>query len=91
MTTVTFETEFLSIPLPLLKGKYNWDFPGGLVIKNSATSGRKAGSVTAQGTNIPHAVGQLNPQAATKRVAVPQKKTLHAATKTHLATKLPPP
>ena len=61
MTTVTFETEFLSIPLPLLKGKYNWDFLGGLVIKNSATSGRKAGSVPAQGTKIPHAVGATKP------------------------------
>jgi len=61
MTTVTFETEFLSIQLPLLKGKYNWDFPGGLVVKNSATSGRKAGSVPAQGTKIPHAVGATKP------------------------------
>ena len=91
MTTEIFETELLSIQLPLLKGKYNRDFPSDLVVKNSPPNAGKAGSVTAQGTNIPHAVGQLNPQAATKRVAVPQKKTLHAATKTHLATKLPPP
>ena len=74
MTTVTFETELLSIQLPLLKGKYNWDFPGGLVVKNSATSARKACSVSAQGTKIPHALGQLNPQAATKSKAVPQNK-----------------
>ena len=66
MTTVTFETEFLSIQLPLLKGKYNRDFPSYLVVNNSPPNAGKAGSVTAQGTNIPHAVGQLNPQAATR-------------------------
>ena len=65
MTTVTFETELLSIQLPLLKGKYNWDSPSDLVVENSPTNPGKADSVTAQGTNIPHAVGQLNPQAAT--------------------------
>ena len=61
MTTVTFETELLSIQLPLLKGKYNWDFPSDLVVKNSPTNPGKADSVTAQGTNIPHAVGHLSP------------------------------
>ena len=91
MTTVTFETEFLTIYLPLLKGKYNSDITGSLVVKNSATNAEKAGSVPGQETKIPHAMGQINPWDATKRVAVPQKKTLHAATETHLATKLPPP
>ena len=41
-----------------------WDFPGGPV-KNPSCNAGDAGSIPGQGTNSPHATGQLTPCAAT--------------------------
>ena len=41
------------------------DFPGGPVIKNPPYYAGDAGSIPAQGTKIPHAMGQLSPHATT--------------------------
>ena len=37
------------------------DFPGGPVVKNLPSSAGDKGSIPGQGTNIPHAAGQLSP------------------------------
>ena len=42
------------------------DFPGGPVVKNPPPSEGNSGSIPGQGTEIPHATGQLCPPAATK-------------------------
>ena len=52
-------TAYLKIPGP-------WDFPGGPVVKNPPSNVVHVGLLSGRGTKIPHAVGQLNPDAATK-------------------------
>ena len=42
-----------------------WDFPGGPVVKNLASSAGDASSIPGRVTKIPHAVGQLSPHATT--------------------------
>ena len=42
-----------------------WDFPGGPAVKNPPSNAGDAGSITGQGTKIPHAAGQLSLRAAT--------------------------
>ena len=41
------------------------DFPGGPVVKIPPFNAGDEGSIPGQGTNIPHAMGQLSPCAAT--------------------------
>ena len=41
------------------------DFPGGPGVKNPPSSAGDMGWIPGWGTKIPHAVGQLNPQAST--------------------------
>ena len=41
------------------------DFPGGPVVKNLPCSAGDSGLITGWGTKIPHATGQLSPQATT--------------------------
>ena len=40
------------------------DFSGGPVVKNPSYIAEDLGSIPGQGTKIPHATGQLSPQAA---------------------------
>ena len=42
------------------------DFPGGPVVKNPPSNAEDVGSIPSQRTKIPHATGQLSPQATTK-------------------------
>ena len=49
--------------------KKDWDFPGGLVVKNPTSNAGNAGSIPGLGMKIPHAmrkahVPQLRPNAA---------------------------
>ena len=46
------------------------DFPGGPMVKNPPSNAGDAGSIPGQGTKIPHAMGQLNPHAATREKPV---------------------
>ena len=60
---------FLSIPslYPLRRRiGLRWDFPGGPVVKNLLSTARVSGSIPDQGTEIPHAMGQLSPGTATR-------------------------
>ena len=41
------------------------DFPGGPVVKNPPSNSGEADWIPGQGTNIPHAAGQLSPHATT--------------------------
>ena len=41
------------------------DFPGGSVVKNLPSNAGDVGSIPDQGTNIPHATGQLSPHTTT--------------------------
>ena len=41
------------------------DFPGGPVVKNPPSNAGDAGLIPGRGTRIPHASGQLSPQATT--------------------------
>ena len=43
------------------------NFPGGPVVKNPPSNAGDAGSIPGQGTKIPHAVGQLRPNAAANK------------------------
>ena len=45
------------------------DLPGGPVVKNPPYNAGHAGSMSGQGTKIPHAVGQLSPRATTTELA----------------------
>ena len=58
------------------------DFPGGPVVKNLPSNAGDAGSIPGQGTNIPHAAGQLSPHATTREptrsgACTPQLLSLH--------------
>ena len=44
------------------KKDHSWDFPSGTVVKNLPSNAGDTGSIFAQGTNSPHASGQLSPQ-----------------------------
>ena len=44
----------------LFQVSYLRDFPGGPVVRNPPSTAGVAGSIPGQGTEIPHAVGQLN-------------------------------
>ena len=44
-------------------------FPGGLVVKNLPTNAGDTRSIPGQRTKIPHAMGQLSPQATTREAA----------------------
>ena len=41
------------------------DFPGGPAVKNPPYNAGDMGLIPSQGTKIPHAAGQLSPQATT--------------------------
>ena len=41
------------------------NFPGGPVVKNPPSNAGDTGSIPGQGTEIPHAMGQLSPHATT--------------------------
>ena len=61
------------------------DFPGGPVVKNPPSNAVDVGSIPAQVTKIPHAVGQLSLHTATtepvrSRARAPQLESTHAAT-----------
>ena len=43
-----------------------WDLPGGPVAKNLPCSAGDTGSITGQGTKIPHTAEQLSPHATKK-------------------------
>ena len=58
------------------------DFPGGQVVTNPLLNAGDTSSITGQGTKIPHALGQLNSHATTKRITCDTTKLPHAATKT---------
>ena len=45
------------------------DFPRGPVVKNPPSNAGDAGSIPGQGTKIPHAMGQLSPQATIREPA----------------------
>ena len=47
-----------------------WDFPGGLVVKNLPSNARDVGSTPGQGTEIPHAAGQLSSHTTTTEPAL---------------------
>ena len=49
--------------------KNNRDLPGGPVVKNPPSNAGDAGSIPGQGTEIPHATGQLSPWATTTELA----------------------
>ena len=49
-----------------------WDFPGASGVKNPPCNAGDVGSIPAQGTNIPHAMGQLSPLATTREARMPQ-------------------
>ena len=58
----------------------SWDFLVGPLVQNPPSSAGDVGSTPGQGTKIPHAVGQLNLQAATtetthSRACVPQQRS----------------
>ena len=42
------------------------DFPGGPVVKNPPSNAEDTGSVSGQGTKIPHVAGRLSPQSTTR-------------------------
>ena len=59
------------------------DFPSGPVVKNPPCKPGDVGSISGQGTGIPHATGQLSPRAATR------ESTHHNETSTsHLRIKI---
>ena len=55
-----------AIGQPVLRTLSLWDFPGGPVVKNLPSNAGDAGSIPGQGTEIPHAVGQLSLRVATR-------------------------
>ena len=50
----------------LILKQANWDLPGGPVVKNLPSTKEDTGSITSQGTKIPHAVGQISPHTTTR-------------------------
>ena len=48
---------------------YHRDFPGGPVVKNPPSNAGDVGSISGQGTKIPHAAGQLNLRVTTTEPA----------------------
>ena len=56
------------------------NFPDGQCLKNPSSNAENTGSAPAQGTKIPHAMGQLNLRASTKR-------SLHDTSKTQKTSK----
>ena len=55
-----------------LKYETNGDFLGGLVVENLPSNAGDLGSIPDQGTNIPHAIRQLNLHATVKSPRIPQ-------------------
>ena len=55
--------------IPVIKIHGTRDFPGGPVVKNLPYNAGYVGSISGQGTKIPHAVGQLSPCATTTELA----------------------
>ena len=51
------------------------DFPGGSVFKNSLSNAGNVGSIPGQGSNIPHAAGHLNANAATTELFARNKRS----------------
>ena len=50
------------------------DLPGTPEVKNLPCNAEDAGSILAQGTKIPHAVGQLSPSTTTREAWAPNQK-----------------
>ena len=50
----------------LIRNQSRGGFPGGSVVKNLSASAGDMGSISGRTTKVPHATGQLSPQAATK-------------------------
>ena len=50
----------------------SWVFPGGPAVENLSSNAGDVGSISGQGTKIPHAMGQLSPHTATTEAHVPQ-------------------
>ena len=46
--------------------KKNWDFPGGPVVRQPSCNAGDASLIPGQGTEIPHAAGQLSPHCTTR-------------------------
>ena len=55
-----------------IKTYQQWDFPGASGVKNPPCNSGDVDSIPGQGTNIPHAMGQLNPLATTREARTPQ-------------------
>ena len=51
------------------------DFPGGPVVKNSPSNVGDMGSIPGQGTQIPHAMGQLSPTRHNDWAHTPQRES----------------
>ena len=64
---------WLYVPLLCLNKSEMLGLPGGPVVKNSPSNAGDMGSISHQGTKIPHAMRQLRP-CATTREAVPQQR-----------------
>ena len=52
-------------PFKKIKNRITRDFPGGPAVKNPPSNAGDSGSISGQGTEIPHATGQLSPHATT--------------------------
>ena len=68
------------------------DFPGGPVVKNPPSNAGDVGLIPGGGTKIPHAAGQLSPQATITEPSRsgahgPQLKSTQAAMKTQRSQK----
>ena len=64
-----YYTRNFSVGLKLSKIKFQnkkLDFSSGPVVKNPPSSAGDMGSISGRTTKVPHATGQLSPQAATK-------------------------
>lgn len=48
------------------------DFPGGPAVQNPPAMAGNSGSIPDLGTEVPHALGQLNPNATTPELACPR-------------------
>lgn len=54
---------------------------GGPVVKNQPGNARDMGLITGQGTELPHATGQISPHADTRQSLCHSERLLHDATK----------
>ena len=54
------------------------------MVENSPPNAGDVGSIPAQGTKIPHAVGQLNPHTTTREALTPQQKICMRQGRSHV-------